>query len=72
MALLLAGKMTKQVKAFAGKLDGLSSIPGTHMVEGESQLPQAALRSTHKHTHTHTHTQSINQSINEIAKWLIR
>jgi hypothetical protein len=30
-----ASKMAQQVKVLAVKCDGLDSIPGTHMVEGE-------------------------------------
>lgn len=31
---VLACEVTQQKKVFAGKLDHLSSVPGTHMVEG--------------------------------------
>lgn len=32
----LAGKVSQCVKGLAAKVDSLSSIPGTHMVEGEN------------------------------------
>lgn len=35
--------MTQQVKALATKPDELSSIPGTHMREGENLFLQAVL-----------------------------
>lgn len=34
-----AGKMAQQVTALAAALDNLSSVPRTHMVEAENQLP---------------------------------
>lgn len=44
-------KLPQQVRALVAKPDSLSSIPGTHMVEGESQLLSAncPLTSTHSH-----------------------
>lgn len=32
------GKMVQWVKSLVVKTDGLSSIPGTHTLEGENQL----------------------------------
>lgn len=32
--------MSQEVKVLATKLDNLSLIPGTHIMEGQSQLPQ--------------------------------
>jgi hypothetical protein len=39
--------VAQQVKAPATKPDDPSSIPGTHMVEGENQLLQCPLTSMH-------------------------
>ena len=39
----LAGKMSQQVWTLAAKMDNLSSIPRTHMVEEENQLLQVVL-----------------------------
>ena len=62
-----AREMAQQVKAPAIKPDNLSSIPGTHTVEGGSWLLQVVLcpicmlcyTSAHTYAHTciHTHTQ---------------
>lgn len=38
--LMGAGKMAQYTRALAAKSDDLSSIPGTHVVEGENQIPQ--------------------------------
>lgn len=54
-----AGETVQQVKALTSKPDNLSSIPSTHLVEGEDS-PQVVLRvllvqsDTCIHTHTHT------------------
>jgi hypothetical protein len=54
-----ATKMNHQVKELATKLNPLSSIPGTHSMEGKNQLPQTDLHTcTIAHKYTHTHTQS--------------
>ena len=62
-----AGKMAQWMRVLTTKPGNLSSIPRTHMVEGENRLLQVVLWSshtyrskltiTHTHTHTHTHTQ---------------
>lgn len=41
--MLGASKMAQQGKALAAKPDDLSSIPGTLLVEGESQSPKVIL-----------------------------
>jgi hypothetical protein len=43
-----ACEMVLWVKALAAKPDDLSSIPGTHRVKGENQLPELSLN---LHTH---------------------
>lgn len=40
-------KMAGSVKVFAAKPEDLSSIPRTHIVKGENQLPQIVLIYTH-------------------------
>lgn len=35
-----AGEMAQEAKVPATKLNGLSSVPGAHMVEGENGLPK--------------------------------
>lgn len=57
--------MAERVKALATKMDNLSSIPGTIVVEGENEILQAVLwplASTHVQWHTrapiHAHTQN--------------
>lgn len=42
--------MAQQVQALAAKFDDSSSIPRTHVVEGEDQVPQVALSSAHVHS----------------------
>jgi hypothetical protein len=44
--------MAQQAEGFTTHPEDLSSIPGTHMLEGEN----AHKMSTDTHTHTHTHT----------------
>lgn len=51
--------MAQQFKVFAAESDDLSSVPGTHMAEGKSQLPQIvflistwARRCARMYTHT--------------------
>jgi hypothetical protein len=50
------------VKVLATNLEGLSSIPGTHVVERKTQLsidilqPSSVFYTTYINTHTHTHT----------------
>lgn len=46
------------------KLDELSSIPGSHMVERKSQFPSCPLTSTHAHRICTSQQKSINQSTN--------
>jgi hypothetical protein len=43
--------MAQCVEALAVKSDDLSSVSGTHMVEGENQ--STLVDFTHTHTHTH-------------------
>jgi hypothetical protein len=44
--------MAPQIEArTTANSDDLSSVPGTHMVEGENQLLQVVLWLKHKHTH---------------------
>lgn len=58
---LLAGKTAQQGKVLATKPDSLSSVPETHMGNGENRLMRGVLGPAHSHTlvqvHTHTHTQ---------------
>ena len=59
-----APEMAQRKKAFSAYLVHLTSIPRTHMGEGEAHLTEVFLwpshtcsnRYTHTHTHTHTHT----------------
>lgn len=46
--------MVPSVKAPAAKANGLSSVPGTHIVEGENQLPEVVLQLQHVHKYIHT------------------
>ena len=70
--------MVQPVKVPAAKSEDLSSIPGTHIMEGENRIlyklsfylhkhtSMSAYtethRCTHTHTHTHTHTNTHTQS----------
>lgn len=45
--------MARRVKALAAKLDNLSSIPGTRMMEGENWLPCCLLTNIHVLWHRH-------------------
>lgn len=38
--------MTQKVKAFASKIENLSLIPKTHVMEGETRLPKGVLQSS--------------------------
>lgn len=50
------GKVAQWVKALAAKPDNLSSIPGTLMVEGKTQLLKVfSDLQTHTGTCTHSH-----------------
>lgn len=40
---MMTREMGQQIKVLATNSDDLSSVLGTHMLEGEDQLPQAAL-----------------------------
>lgn len=46
-----------QMKALAAKAEDLSSIPRTHMLEGEDQLQKVVLTSTRASWHAHMGTQ---------------
>lgn len=54
-----ARETAQQVEILATKPNGLSSIPGLHMVEGEN-LYTHKLSSGPPQAHTHTHTKGIN------------
>lgn len=56
--------MAQGVRAFASKPDYLSSVTGTHMVEGEDQLLRLS-----SGTHTLTH---ISSTVVKITPWLSR
>lgn len=52
--------MAEQENVLVAKCDNLSSIPGTHVMEGENQLLQFVLyaepwQCVHRNAHTHTH-----------------
>lgn len=61
--------MVSWAKALTGKPDNLGSVPGTHMAEGEKQLP----RVVPCHTCAHTQIQNIvtQQKLNKCAYRLI-
>lgn len=40
---MMTGEMGQQIKVLAPNSDDLSSILGTHTLEGENQLPHTAL-----------------------------
>jgi hypothetical protein len=48
--------MAQHVKAFAAKLDDLSSMPGTQLEEAETQLFQTVLQTAHGRVCIHSHT----------------
>lgn len=59
-------KMAEREKVLVAKCDDLSSIPGTHVMEGENQLLQSVLyaepwQCAHMHAHTRAHTHSLNK-----------
>ena len=53
-----ARETAQQVEILATKPNGLSSIPGLHMVEGENLCPQIVLGTS---TGTHSHTYKRNK-----------
>lgn len=53
-------EMAEQVKVLAAKPSGLGSIPETHMVEGEGQLPQIVLWPLHLIYGLRVHEHKIN------------
>lgn len=64
------GKRAKQVKALVAKSDGLSSIPRTQIMEGESQFLQVvlymcAVTNTHTCAHASIHTYPYIQTYRE-------
>jgi hypothetical protein len=52
--------MAQLLKVLAAKPDDLSSIPGTHVVEGKSRRPQVVLWPPQVHYGIHTHTEHIH------------
>lgn len=58
--------MAEQENVLVAKCDNLSSIPETHVMEGENQLLQFVLyaepwQCAHMNAHTHAHTHSLNK-----------
>lgn len=61
-------EMAQWVKGLADKPNELSSVPKTHMVEGDNcsmtptykQVQNGCVR-VHTHTHAHTHTKQLNK-----------
>lgn len=59
-----ARETAQQVEILATKPNGLSSIPGLHMVEGETLYPQIVLGTS---TGTHSHTYKRNKCKKNVA-----
>lgn len=57
-----ASEMVQWRQVLATKPDDRSSIPGTHMVEGENQFLQVVLQLPHARASTFTHTQ-VNKDV---------
>lgn len=54
--------MAQKIKLLAAQLDGLSLMPGTHMVEGENQVEQTHIfLSLYTHALIHPHTLIYNK-----------
>lgn len=72
-------ELAHRVKAFATKLHGPGSSPGTHRVERMNQLPQVVLRPPHVCSvnrcltlHAHTQMHACTHIINKSNKILIK